>query len=232
MSVVATVTIPSDSFVLGEILGIEGIQVELTQFVPVENELVPYFWASNHEIAEFEAAVRADQRVATLTAFDRAANSVLYRIEWEDSIDGFLDALSEHDVLVESATGTAEEWTFRFRAHESDALTRFHHTCREEAIPLTVKQVQHNPTGHDDDSYELTPKQRETVLLAFEAGYFDVPRGISMTELGEELKISRQAASRRLSRGLHALIAHTLSAEPASDNRWPATDDVTRERSR
>lgn len=213
MSVVATISIPSDSFELGKILGVEGIQVELTQFIPVDSGLVPYFWASNHEMAEFEADVRADSRVASLTALDRAVDSVLYQIEWTNDVDGFLDALSEHDILVERATGTAEEWTFRFRAHESDALTRFHNACREKAIPLTVNKVQHNATGRDTDSDELTPKQREAVLLAFEAGYFDVPHGISMTELGEQLNISRQAASRRLSRGLHALITHTLREE-------------------
>ena len=216
MTVAATVSVPSDAFALGEVLGThEGIRVELTQFVPVEDRLIPYFWASDGGLSGFEGAVRDDPRVASLSALDEAADSALYRIEWADSIDGFLSALADHEILVESASGTAENWTFRLRAHDDEALSRFHDACREHDVPLSVKQVQHDPTGPDTNPYELTAKQREAVLLALEAGYFDVPRGITMTELGDQLGISRQAASRRLSRGLYALITHTLTAEPA-----------------
>lgn len=220
MTVTATLSIPSEGFELGEILAMDDdIRIELTQFVPIGDELVPYFWASDGDLHEFETAVCDDPRVASLTALDETAGSTLYQIEWENGIDGFLSALADHEVMVESATGTADKWTFRLRAHDGDALSNFHNVCRENGIPLTVKQVQHDPASPDTDPYELTAKQRDTVLLAFEAGYFDVPRGISLSELGEELEVSRQAASRRISRGLHALITHTLAESDSANQK-------------
>lgn len=220
MTVTATISIPSEAFELGEILAMDdGVTVELTQFVPVEDDLVPYLWVSDGDLRAFETEVRDDPRVASLTALDESSNNVLYQIEWEDGIDRFLAAFADHEVMVEGATGTAEEWTFRLRAHDGDALSRFHDACQEHDIPITVKQVQHDPTNPDTDPYELTAKQREAVLLAFEAGYFEVPRGISMSELGDRLGISRQAASRRMSRGLQTLITHTLAESEPIDGR-------------
>ncbi|HET7324590.1 MAG TPA: bacterio-opsin activator domain-containing protein, partial [Halococcus sp.] len=132
MTVTATISIPSDAFELGEILAMEaGISIELTQFVPVDDGLIPYFWASDGDLREFENEVRADSRVKSLTGLDSAVDSTLYQIEWHDSVDGFLGALIEHDVMVESATGTADEWTFHLRTHDSDALSRFHSVCHE-----------------------------------------------------------------------------------------------------
>ncbi len=227
MTVIATISIPSEAFELGEILALDdGVKIELTQFVPVANQLVPYFWASDGDPRKFESEVCEDPRVKSLTALDSAADRTLYQIEWEDGVDGFLSALSAHEVIVEGATATSEKWTFRLRAHDGDALSRFHNACRDEDIPLTVQQVQHDPASPDANPYELTAKQRETILLAFEAGYFEVPHGVSLTELGDQLDISRQAVSRRLSRGLHTLVTHTIAESKPTSTTGPDDESI------
>lgn len=45
---------------------------------------------------------------------------------------------------------------------------------------------------------ELTAKQRESIALAVDAGYYDTPRRASLDDLCEELEISKSAASQRL----------------------------------
>lgn len=57
----------------------------------------------------FEQSVRPDDRVASLVRLDDGPGQYLYSIEWAATIDGFLQALDEHGLLVESAVGTAEE---------------------------------------------------------------------------------------------------------------------------
>ena len=44
MSVIASLSIDADEFVLGDVLAATTTRIELTQFVPVDNQLVPYFW--------------------------------------------------------------------------------------------------------------------------------------------------------------------------------------------
>ena len=107
--VVVELSLPSDSFEIGSILhDHDDFRVELSQFVPVGRSLVPYFWVETDRVDEFEATVRADDRVATLTAIDRAENRSLYKVEWAEPIDGFLSAVAEHGLVIKSATGTAE----------------------------------------------------------------------------------------------------------------------------
>ena len=49
MTVLATIAIDADVFALGEVLsdGDTGTRVELTQFVPTADSLVPYFWVTH-----------------------------------------------------------------------------------------------------------------------------------------------------------------------------------------
>jgi hypothetical protein len=105
MTVIATIAIDTTDFELGEILSGYETRVELTQFVPIDSDLVPYLWAENHDLDTFEKAVRADDRVGELTYLDGAVGRRLYQVEWAEGIDGMLSALGDHDLLVEHATG-------------------------------------------------------------------------------------------------------------------------------
>lgn len=60
-------------------------------------------------------------------------------------------------------------------------------------------------------SYGLTATQREAVLVALEAGYFDEPRGATLGEVANELGISQPAASGLLRRGINRLVRSTVA---------------------
>ena len=215
MTVIAQFTVPGGAFELGEVLGHGGARIELTQFVPMGEQLVPYFWVgSGYDVEAFERRVREDPRVATLRDLDGSVTRTLYYIEWTPGIDlgGLLDVFRDTEVLVEEAEGTASEWHFQIRTHDTAALEAFQRECLARDIPVEVTQVYHNPAGDGIDAYELTPKQHEALALAFERGYFGVPRGSSLTDLADEIGISRQAYSRRLQRGLRGILAETLES--------------------
>jgi predicted DNA binding protein len=58
----------------------------------------------------------------------------------------------------------------------------------------------------------LTDAQHEALVLAYERGYFDSPRGVTLAELGAELGVSQQAVGARLRRGIRRTLARTLTA--------------------
>lgn len=215
MTVLATIAISSDDFDLGKILTGYDSVIELTQFVPIDDDLIPYFWAENHDLDAFEEEVRADDRVSELTHLNNKADRRLYQVKWTQGIDGFLTALSNHDLLVEHAQGNDDEWTFRLRAHDREPLAEFQAACTDHGITLFVRDVHHNPDDPKQPSYELTEKQQEALVVAQTHGYFEIPQKHSLTELAEELDISRQSFSRRLSRGLNTLLINTV--HPTSD---------------
>jgi len=213
MTVVAEYTIPADAFLVGQILSVDpGYTIRLVEFVPIGNGLIPYFWVENHEegFATFEERVRSRDTVASLTALDGHTNKMLYRIEWAGEVDGLLEAFRTFDMAIEDATGTADEWKFRVFYEDHGTLSEFRQHCVDHEIPLTVERV-YNPSPPDDDTpYDLTSDQLEAIRLAFDDGYFDIPRETTMTDMGDELGISRQAVSNRLRRGMVQLLDHTI----------------------
>lgn len=212
--VVAEFTVPGDAFLIGRVLRDHGgVRIDLTQFVPVSDTLVPYFWAETTDAAAFEESVRAHDRVASLTNLDGGHERHLYYIDWAGEMDGFIAALNEHNLLVEEATGTTESWQFRVRGPDRGNLSSFQDALRERDIPVEIGRVW-NPSDPGIDAYGVTPKQHEALKLAFEGGYFAVPRGTNLSELAADLGITRQSLSRRIDRGLHGLLANTILKAP------------------
>lgn len=62
------------------------------------------------------------------------------------------------------------------------------------------------------DLSDLTPKQWEALELAFDAGYYDSPRTVDLTELGDELSISKSAVSQRLRAAESTLVRAAVTA--------------------
>ncbi|EMA51401.1 helix-turn-helix domain-containing protein [Halococcus thailandensis] len=217
MSVIASISIDADDFVLGEILADTTTRIELTQFVPVDNQLIPYFWKEHDGDREaFEETVRNHPAVAELSNLDGRVNSHLYRIDWTDEDDGFLNALRDQDILIEEASTTdGETWLFQLRAIDQSELSAFQEACYEHDVPLDIKRVVHNPDMSDRSRglVGVTPKQERALELALERGFFNVPRDISADELGEELGITGQAFSRRLQRCQQSIFMNLLSKQ-------------------
>ncbi|WP_231188337.1 helix-turn-helix domain-containing protein [Haladaptatus sp. DYF46] len=202
--------VPTDRFILGNVLQNGGdVSIELTQFVPIEQTLVPYFWAETADQDAFEQSVRADERVASLIPLDKGPKKKLYQIEWTRNIDHMLAAFREHDLIVEGATGTNETWRFTVRGPDHGNLSAFQQTCADYDIPLEIQRVW-KPGKPSAAEYGITDKQREAIEYAFSDGYFNVPRETSLGELGEAVGITGQSFARRLRRGLYSLIKSTV----------------------
>jgi predicted DNA binding protein len=218
MSVIAGFTVSADEIVFGQALAGTETRIELTQFIPVEEQFVPYFWKERDGDTEvFEGTARDHPAVEDLVNLDGRVEAALYRIDWTEKANGFLDALREHDVLVEKATTNhGEEWSFRLRAFGQDELSAFQSKCHNNDIHIDVHRMVHNPTsgsheGHDRALVNVTPKQHEAIELALERGYFHIPRESSATELAEEIDITRQAFSRRLQRAQQSVFTNLLT---------------------
>lgn len=210
MTIRATIAIDTADFDLGEVLTAHDTFAELTQFIPIDDTLVPYFWAENLDLDAYEAEVRADPRVAQLVHLNEGAGRRLYQIEWADNMDGFLEYIHTPELLVESGRGTNDRWVFRIRAQSREPLAAFQAACADEGIVLQVQNAHHNPDDPERPLYGLTDKQQEALLIAQANGYFEIPQEKSLTELADEVGISRQSFSRRLNRGLNTLLINTL----------------------
>lgn len=212
--VTARVTIPSDDLSFGQALHHEETsRLELVQFVPTGDSFAQYFWTETSQPAEFEAKVRSEQCVGDLTCLEEAAGRYLFHVEWNLDAAPFLRALRHEHLAVEKAVSVGDEWRFVLLCSTHDHFRAFQHALRTHDISSTVLGVWTTRVSVSKGQ-ALTCKQRHALELAYLEGYFDIPPRTNLTELADQVDISRQSYTRRLSRGLHSILEHTLMVEP------------------
>lgn len=219
MATEATVTVPSDEFPLGTIFAqFSDVTVELERLIPSQDVVIPYFWVRGTEVADIEAAFTGHPGVDRIKLVDSVENEYLLRVEWVLEYDDLLSILTETGIPLINATGTNEQWTFDIRGDSRSDIATFHSRCREVGIPITLTALHELTPMQTGTEQALTDKQKEALGLAYERGYFESPRKVTMEDIGKELGISQQAVASRLRHGIKHTLEHTLSQTERSDH--------------
>ena len=169
------------------------------------------FSARTDDFARFESALVDDATVARPTHICTSDGRRWYRAERTDDAESPLVPVLECDAFVRRAVATGGRWSFRLRLDGRETLIELRSACRNRGIDMHVTRLVQTEGPGDCEYHGLTEDQYELLELAFENGYYDVPRQISQTKLAEELDVSPSAISQSLRRAIAALIAATLT---------------------
>ncbi|MDG5775093.1 helix-turn-helix domain-containing protein [Haloarculaceae archaeon H-GB1-1] len=211
MATVMEFTSPAEEFPLGSVFeNLPGVTVELERLIPHETLIIPYFWVRGVETEAIEAAFDPHPGVTDIRLIDSVEDEYLMRAEWEQEYFGVLSALAKANVAVLTGIGTKDKWRFEVRGESQEAIADFREYCQDNDIPIEITAV-HAMLPIQGEGYELTETQCEALVLAYERGYFDSPRKVSLEEVAEELGITQQSLSSRLRRGHRRLIGATLA---------------------
>jgi len=215
MSVIANVRLSGPDFALGRAFRtVPDTTVRVESIVPIASAVMPYFWVETTDIDAVRRALEDSEHVTGVTVIDDMGPKQLLKIEWTREPDGLVAVLLDTEAIVLEASMADDEWTFRLRFRDYDVLSTFSRRCRERDIRIELQQLYSPTRSTDDAQYDLTPEQREVLVTAIEHGYFEVPRGVTLDELGELLGISDSAVSQRLRRGLATLLDATIRNAP------------------
>ncbi|OVE84517.1 helix-turn-helix domain-containing protein [Natronolimnobius baerhuensis] len=218
MATEATFTVPSDQFPLGTIFTqLPDVTVELERLIPSRDVVIPYFWVRGTAVDDIESAFSAHPGVRQIQLVDSVDDEYLLRVEWSLEYDDVLSVLIETDIPLIKATGTNQQWTFDIRGDSRSDLATFHSRCREVGIPVTLTELHALTPVETETEAALTETQQNALVLAYERGYFESPREVTMEELGDELGISQQAVGSRLRRGTKHILGSTLPATEDSN---------------
>ncbi|MEM4782173.1 MAG: helix-turn-helix domain-containing protein, partial [Halalkalicoccus sp.] len=203
MSVIAELSVSGDDFGLGRVLEVvSGIAIELESMVPMGETTIPFLWVHDSHRNSFTANLSDQELVADLKEIDTVDGKTLYALEWKGETDKLFQGIQQLGAQVLNATGTPREWQFELRFPDHETLSDFQRYCRHHGISLDVNRI-YNPSRPDSGPwFGLTPVQRETLLLAIERGYYDIPRRCTTLQLAEELGVSDQAVTERLRRAI------------------------------
>ncbi|WP_121820878.1 helix-turn-helix domain-containing protein [Halostella salina] len=211
MATIAEFTVPADAFPLGRLFeDLPAAAIELDRIVPTGDAIVPYVWVRDAAAEDVEAAIRSHPDLAGMELVDTTPAVSLYRIEWGADAKGIISCITDSDASLLRASGTATEWSFELRGDDATAIAGFRRRCRECGIDVELTHLHALSEDEMGGRYDLTPEQRETLLLAFEEGYYDEPSGTTLQELADQLGISRPSVSARLKRGYRNLVGTTL----------------------
>lgn len=206
---IVDITVPASAFELGRLLErLPGVRIELEQLVPIENSIIPLFWVSEGEPEEIESILLESSLTEKVTFLAEDGQRKLFRVQWNRTVNGLIHPLIETNAKVLEAENVGEGWDFRLQFPSHDSLTVFRDRCEGEGIPIILRRL-YSPQ-YPEGGGALTKEQHEAILVAYENGYFDVPRGTTVSELAVQFGISDNAFSQRLRRGLAELVRETM----------------------
>jgi predicted DNA binding protein len=209
MPTITDITLPGESFALGRLLTENpDIRIELERLVPLGDRLLPFFWVSGRSPDHIKEVLESQDIVESVELLTEVEERYLFQVTWSSEVDGLVDAILDTDGVIIEGQGLVGKWEFRLRFPDHESLSEFRDLCEEKEIPVLLRRI-YNP-HYPKEGNSMTSEQQEAILTAYERGYFDIPRGTSMTELARVFDISDSAYSQRLRRGLASLIYETM----------------------
>lgn len=225
MSVLAEFVVPASEFVLADTLTVApNMRIEIKRVVGGKTFVTPYFWAAGGDFETFEQALREDEMirdVLTLEEHDEQSEGDVpheeerfYRVTWEATVPSLITAVGDAQASILQAVSTdGAKWEVKVLFADDTDLSAFHEYCVEHEFTIEPQRVYRPKNPQEQAEYGVSEAQQEALEAAYRAGYFNVPRDKTLTELAEGLDISRNALSARLRRGHRNLLAHTLIHE-------------------
>ncbi len=164
--------------------------------------------AYGESLDQFESGLDDDPTIGGYERLFEGDSLRLYRIDVTDMrpLEYFYSGFNQFGGRVVSAITNGDEWTAEIEFPTRTLLSEFWDWYFELAPSARVYKIQDGSFDERGLRSTLTAEQSEAVRLAYENGYFDIPRQITVEELSEMVGISSQAYSQRLRRGLSTIL--------------------------
>ncbi len=215
MTTIAEITITAADFALAETCQSNSdLELRVESVVGEGQQTMPLVWFSSTERDELETALTNDPTVTSfrqlLTSSDGA--EWLYRLEYDSAVADRCHCVFEHDGSILDAQVSDGQWTLRLLFPRRESLSSAMEAIERHDVVVDVRRMVEAGRNADlEATAALTEPQREAIAEAYQQGYYDVPREISLEELARELNISHQALSERLRRANRVLAGEQLN---------------------
>jgi predicted DNA binding protein len=168
------------------------------------------YHVESSDFRRFEDGLQADHTIAEFEqVIETAAEKAIYSFEYTDEAKTFSPVISNANGIAVEMENDDNAWVISLWMPDREKLVDIWDYAQTNNIDIDLRHV----TGYASlgkTTAGLTDAQREAVLTALEAGYFEDPRDATLSDVGAELDISEPAASGLLRRGLKRLIVACL----------------------
>lgn len=202
---------------VGLAAAISDTRLELDEVLQTAGETVFLCWFEADSFDPVEVALDADTSIAAWSLLEATEHRRLYRLRMADSVEiqvAIEGAFIERGATPIHATITDDGWLMRARFPDRPTLAAYRESCQKRGISFVLERL-YEPTDTRGDKgltlAGLTPKQYEALLLAHEAGYYDLPKATTLADLSDHLSISRRSLSDRLRRAERQLVETAIT---------------------
>ena len=171
-----------------------------------------FFLVETDSFPSFEAALEDDPTVSESMLVAEASTTRIYRLGHTTGTKLISPTTTEMGGLMLEAESTAGGWSVRMQLPDRETLSVLWDHCDAEDIDFELGHI-YSLDEFSIDGVGLTDAQYDALVTAYEAGYFEEPRGTSLEVLAEELGISPTAVGGRIRRGTSRLVERTLIDE-------------------
>ncbi|WP_251342593.1 helix-turn-helix domain-containing protein [Haloplanus halophilus] len=173
-----------------------------------------HFVVQSADFERFEEALDADPTVETFARVTRLGDEVLYRVAYTSRAILFSPELTRADGLALDIENDGTGWTMTVWLPDRERLARIWAFAEDHGVDVRLRRIADGVDAVDgaaDAAADLTAAQREALLTALDAGYFEEPREVTLGEVAAALDISQPAAGGLLRRGIKRLLLATVA---------------------
>ncbi|MFC4436529.1 MULTISPECIES: helix-turn-helix domain-containing protein [Natrialbaceae] len=175
-------------------------------------------WIDADSYGTAEATLEDDPAIEAWSLFEATKSARLYRLRLAptDVTVAIGATFIDRGTTPVRASITADGWLMRARFPDRQTLRAYRDSCTDRGIGFALERLYEPEPLRGEATLtlaSLTPKQREALTLAYENGYYDIPRKTTPLELGNRLEISRRSLSERLRRAEQRLVETAMTNE-------------------
>ena len=169
-----------------------------------------FYHIESSDFSRFEDGLRRDN---TIGGFERVIETrdekAIYSFEYTDQAKVLSPVISTANGVILDMENDRSAWIITVWMPERTDLVQLWDYAEQNHIEIELLRVNEYASLGSTDA-GLTDSQREALLVAFEAGYFEEPRNVTLSEVAADLDISQPAASGLLRRGIKRLIVSSM----------------------
>lgn len=158
------------------------------------------------------AAAERDPTVTDVAVTAENRTRRVLRVRRTADRSALSSVLAEMDVRVVRSRSEGDGWLLRLELPDRERIGSLRSHLEESGVAFRLERLFEPEEPATAGEYGLTDDQRTTLLTAFEAGYFEVPRRASQRDLAAALGVSGSAVSQRIRRAVATLVENTLAA--------------------
>lgn len=208
MRVIVAYRAASPDLMLSDALSTTDVELAVDRTGSGGDESGLRFWAAGSDLDGFETAMDGDRSLVGVRRLCRGDVRRLYSGTATDRAAGLTPVATGGGTPL-SARFAGGWWhaVTEFPAAETFAAFREDLADRDVTVELeSVYDARERPDRTPPRDPRLTDRQRETLELAYQSGFFEVPRDATMGDLAVAFDVSEQAISQRLRRAYARLV--------------------------